>query len=512
MPGLFRINSNTAATFAQRQLSATNETLSKSRERLASGKRINSAADDAAGLAVSNRLEYQFKGQERCQKNAQDAISMLQTAEGGYQAVNSKLQRLRELAIQAANDSLTTRDRQALEEERQQLTEEIDRLHETVEFNGKKLLQGFGEGKNIWNRIKQSVLTAQAGGNPEDVKVTISFTPNGTSTDEGPGNNPQDYFDGAGAGQVTEAEFQQEVISAFEEWSRVCKELWGFELDVTNLGLEDNTSPPSEYGQDSYQLDQNGDGTVEPGEPGDFRVSMPSIDGQYSIISQGSSPGGILGTEGKFGGDMYFDHDDDWRRDGVTSGGDPGSLSVKNLAVTLIGQGLGLETNSNSDSVMCSTASLQSFSTEHGGSIPEIDQQALKQLYEEEPLKFHVGPNRDETIQVYLEEINSYSLKINNSRFTSRENAERTIETYTEAINHMNETRARVGSKINRLESTISSLGIRKENTQASKSQIKDAEISKVATKNSRSQILMKAGQSVLAQANTTPKLALQLL
>jgi flagellin len=512
MAGLFRINNNTTATFARRQLGNASARLNESQERLASGKRINSASDDAAGLAISEKLTQQRTGLNQASQNAQDAISLLQTAEGGYKSINSILQRLRELAVRASNDSLTNEDRRKIEQERQQLTEQIDQYHDQVDFNGIKLLQGLGEGGDVWENIRQSVATSLAGGSPSDVDVTVSFTPTGTPTNNGPSNTPQDYQDPTGPGSVNQNEFQNQVVSALEEWSQVMQGEWGFELDITNLGVEDDTNPPSTSGEPSYDLDEDDDGTVDPGEPGDFRVSMPSIDGTFGIVGNGFSPGGNLGETGEVGGDLYFDRDDDWRRDSVSAGTDPGSLSVKNIAVSLFGTALGLDTNTNPDSVMNNSASLQSFSTEHGGSIPNVDRNALKSLYESKPLQFHVGSNRDETISVFLQEVSSRSLKIRNVNLETRESAEQAIQAYTSAIDRLSKIRARVGGKINRFETTIDFVEEQEENTQASNSRIEDADIAEETVKRTRQNILLQAGTSVLAQANTSPELALQLL
>ncbi|HEY3315687.1 MAG TPA: flagellin [Bacillota bacterium] len=137
-----RINQNIAALNAWRNLTRTDETLNKSLERLSSGVRINRAADDAAGLAISEKMRAQIRGINQAQRNAQDAISLIQTAEGALNESHGILQRMRELAVQAASDTLTSSDRQEIQKEFDQLTSEIDRIATTTEFNTKKLLNG----------------------------------------------------------------------------------------------------------------------------------------------------------------------------------------------------------------------------------------------------------------------------------------------------------------------------------------------------------------------------------
>ncbi|MEL3960242.1 flagellinolysin [Lysinibacillus endophyticus] len=135
-----RINHNIAALNTHRQLNSANGTQSKSMEKLSSGLRINRAGDDAAGLAISEKMRGQIRGLDMASKNAQDGISLIQTAEGALNETHSILQRMRELATQAANDTYTDTDRQEIQKEINQLTSEVNRIGNTTEFNTKKLL------------------------------------------------------------------------------------------------------------------------------------------------------------------------------------------------------------------------------------------------------------------------------------------------------------------------------------------------------------------------------------
>ncbi|KGX86799.1 flagellin N-terminal helical domain-containing protein [Pontibacillus marinus] len=137
-----RINHNIAALNTHRQLSQANNANQQSMEKLSSGLRINRAGDDAAGLAISEKMRGQIRGLEQAERNAQDGISMIQTAEGALNETHSILQRMRELSVQGANDTATDADRAELQKEVSQLKEEIDRISNTTEFNTKKLLNG----------------------------------------------------------------------------------------------------------------------------------------------------------------------------------------------------------------------------------------------------------------------------------------------------------------------------------------------------------------------------------
>ena len=157
-----RINTNIEAFNAHRQLAATSDRASKSMERLSSGYRINRAADDAAGLAISEKLRGQIRGLSQAQRNAQDGVSLVQTAEGSLNEVHSMLQRVRELAVQYSNGTLSTSDKAAITAEAAQLQSEIERIGTTTNFNGIKLLDG-----------SASTVSFQVGANDND-QITVT--------------------------------------------------------------------------------------------------------------------------------------------------------------------------------------------------------------------------------------------------------------------------------------------------------------------------------------------------
>ena len=137
-----RVNTNIEAFDAHRNLSSTQMQLSKSMQKLSSGLRINSAADDAAGLAISEKMRSQINGTDQAQRNAMDGISLVQTAEGAYNEMHSILQRVRELAVQAQNGTLSSADTAAIDQEVGQLTAELTRIAGNTQFNGLQVLSG----------------------------------------------------------------------------------------------------------------------------------------------------------------------------------------------------------------------------------------------------------------------------------------------------------------------------------------------------------------------------------
>ncbi|MFG3612557.1 flagellin Hag [Rummeliibacillus stabekisii] len=166
-----RINHNIAALNTYRQLNTANNAQSSSMEKLSSGLRINKAGDDAAGLAISEKMRGQIRGLDMASKNAQDGISLIQTAEGALNETHSILQRMRELAVQSSNDTNDdTTDRKAIQDEVDQLAREITRISETTEFNGKTLLDG-----TFTSASGGSALTFHIGAN-KDQNVTLNIS------------------------------------------------------------------------------------------------------------------------------------------------------------------------------------------------------------------------------------------------------------------------------------------------------------------------------------------------
>ena len=176
-----RINNNLMAMNTHRQLAITNGSSGKSIEKLSSGFRINRAGDDAAGLSISEKMRAQIRGLNMASKNAQDGISLIQTAEGALNETHAILQRMRELAVQSANDTNVTMDRAALQEEVTQLKEEITRIAKNTEFNTQKLLSGgisgikFQIGANETQEISLTINDMTASGSTLSVgSVSIS--------------------------------------------------------------------------------------------------------------------------------------------------------------------------------------------------------------------------------------------------------------------------------------------------------------------------------------------------
>lgn len=208
------INHNMMAMNTDRQLGINSGNGAKSIEKLSSGYRINRAGDDAAGLAISEKMRGQIRGLNQASRNAQDSISLIQTAEGALNETHSILQRMRELAVQSANDTNTTTDRESLQDEMTQLTREVDRIANTTEFNTKKLLNGDLDGGHVAKKGVVDTEGSFANGNVKLGKVTNASL--AAKTDVIKINITKDTFtDGAslsGTGTLSENQFSASAV------------------------------------------------------------------------------------------------------------------------------------------------------------------------------------------------------------------------------------------------------------------------------------------------------------
>ena len=167
------INHNMNALNAHRNMNVNNTAAGKSMEKLSSGLRINRAGDDAAGLAISEKMRGQIRGLTQASRNASDGISMIQTAEGALNETQNILQRMRELSVQSSNDTNTSEDRASIQKEIEQLTQEVDRIGNNTEFNTQSLLKGDGSTKLEETGIKFGTMTAGEDSTTKEAKLTL---------------------------------------------------------------------------------------------------------------------------------------------------------------------------------------------------------------------------------------------------------------------------------------------------------------------------------------------------
>ncbi|QZA33209.1 flagellin [Hydrogenibacillus sp. N12] len=469
-----RINHNISAMNAYRMLTLNNSNVAKSLEKLSSGLRINRAGDDAAGLAISEKMRGQIRGLDMAVKNAQDGISLIQTAEGALNETHAILQRMRELAVQAANDTNTAADRLALQKEIDQLKSEIDRIASTTEFNTKKLLDGTVGISAVLKDDKiglktVSVVNAEL---PSDTyKVTI-----GTAATVGvdiktntTGLSDTDFdFTAAASTGLKLGDYKLVVKDAatagFFDFYLYDKN--GVEVArATNVDFNDADGDSVKdnavlTGANGVQLTIKAGSTVQAGEmtlninakfdgAGDFAITNTNGGSMYSNAA------GLKIT------DSYFE-----------AGGFAFDLTID--AVT---------TADTSDVVVTNNA-----------------------------LTMHIGANTGQTMKIDVNKMDTTSLRVKDVDVTTQDGAETAITTLNTAIEKVSAERAKLGAFQNRLEHTINNLGTASENLSAAESRIRDVDMAKEMMEFTKNSILTQAAQAMLAQANQVPQGVLQLL
>jgi flagellin len=303
-----RINTNVAALNSYNQLKNTQNNLSKSLSRLSSGKRINGAADDAAGLAISEKMGSQTRGLAQAQRNAQDGISMIQTAEGALKESHSILQRMRELSVQSANDTNTSADREEIQKEVNQLAEELTRIGETTEFNTQKLLDGSlddtkfqigaNEGQNMEIAINDMQATAL------NVNGDAEFKTAGTYTSGG-GTGP---LETAGSGTYTVVKTDDGNYNLMDGDTKLASGSDGLtftDTDGSGTVVFNDTVTGGEVTIDATNGSSGSTGTASVDselQPGDYTVStdgssIENYDGD--VVATWDSADGYIDSEGE---------------------------------------------------------------------------------------------------------------------------------------------------------------------------------------------------------------------
>ena len=468
-----RINTNVAALNSYNQLKNTQNNLSQSLERLSSGKRINSAADDAAGLAISEKMNAQVNGLGQAQRNAQDGISMIQTAEGALKESHSILQRMRELSVQAANDTNTQADREEIQKEVNQLTSELDRISTDTEFNTQKLLNGnkaakaemLGSGTNITG----SELTNES---LESGTYSVSVD-SVTTTDVASGS-----FSSGGTGMSVSGAITSSGNSA---------DAGNYEIEVSDV----KTSGSSKIA-DFTLRDSNGNELASKAS-GVVSGTVTDISlGDYTLQSSGASGvanAGSISFETDINASLTV-NDSNGDEVGSVTSGSATDASASGVSSEISVDGFG---NFEVGTDLVSGASDDIDVTNNGATL-------------------QIGANEDQNTVAAMNNMSSEALEVNNVDLTTQSGANSAIATIDDAIEQVSAERSKLGAVQNRLEHTINNLNTSQENLTAAESRISDVDMAKEMMNMSKQQILSQAGTAMMAQANQMPQGVLQLL
>ena len=457
------VQHNMQAMNANRMLNITTSSQAKATEKLSSGYKINRAADDAAGLSISEKMRKQIKGLDQASTNAQDGISAVQTAEGALTEVHSMLQRMNELTVQASNGTNSESDREAIQNEISQLTTEIDRVAETTKFNETYLLKGNG---------KVSTVKIHA----QDAGLTGTLTGIGTGT----------------------ATFKMAALKNGESISIGSK---GYRIGTTVTAIKAQVP-----GTTNSIVTINGT---------EYKIAtkISAADYQYkqddlkSIIKDGDKV--IIGTQ------TYIAMVDA-NNDGV--GDNDGSVISANQAYKLIKEELrkassiGADPGKEAKVGAAPTGEYTQTHTQVSFTITEGSVKTTQGLQ----MGLHVGADADGTnkITFTIDTLTSAGLGIQNLGIVDNTGAKATyaIDAIADALQKVSAQRSALGAVQNRLEHTINNLDNVVENTTSAESQIRDTDMAEEMVEYSKNNILAQAGQSMLAQANQATQGVMSLL
>jgi flagellin len=537
---IMRINHNISALNTYRQLTMNTTAGSKSLEKLSSGYRINRAGDDAAGLSISEKMRGQIRGLEQASRNAQDGISLIQTAEGALNETHAILQRMRELAVQASTDTNTLDDRKEIQKEINQLLEEIDRIADNTEFNTKKLINGDLAAKKA---------EAPASGDPstpastyEAAVVTgdviesfdfsgagaVSFSINGTTIDfdsalDGIDDVVSAINDALSEDDVpitAEASGNALVLTANDTTTSIT--IAGDAGDLSRVGLEAGMTEPTQI-------------PADPADPADPPAAPADGEPEGAVIHIGANEGQNLKITIESMRTDAIGGGDDSSEAGVAAVtgseiADATALdfSSTNLVFELNGTEITLDSNAYSNVADVADA-IQTALTTGGNETVTVTAEGNSIVItaaEGEDIvivEASTGNLSDIGLTAGTTPAAAVGGTIGSLRVADVDNAEEggvltqagadaAITNINTAITQVSAERSRLGAIQNRLEHTIKNLDNAAENLTASESRIRDVDMAKEMMEFTKNNILQQAAQAMLAQANMQPQGILQLL
>ena len=478
------VQHNMQAANANRMLNVTTSAQSKSTEKLSSGYKINRAADDAAGLTISEKMRKQIKGLDRASTNAQDGVSAVQTAEGALTEVHSMLQRMNELATQAANGTNSKdSDRQAIQDEIDQLTTEIDRVSETTKFNETYLLKGEAGTKTINMKAHDAGLKGTLTDNGDG---TATFVMDALNAGDKVSIGGKSYTIGA-----TKADTDKLIDKALADTTHKDIIINGdtYKYIATKGNADDSDAANAKGGY--YK-----DGVVDP---------TNSTVKDATALKGIASAGATVSAAGKEITSMNATD----AAAGVKS--NDSTVITTDKAYELAGKEL-LAANSIGDTK--GSSNVVNANTNADGSFKITLGQA--EVANSLSFSLHVGADADMTnkIQVNIDAMDSASLGIKglNVKDDSGNAATYAVDAISDAISKVSSQRSSLGAVQNRLEHTINNLDNVVENTTTAESRIRDTDMAEEMVNYSKNNILAQAGQSMLAQANQSNQGVLSLL
>lgn len=473
------------------QLGLNTKAMNKSLERLSSGYRINKAADDSAGMAIARKMKTQIAALEQSSRNSADGISVIQTAEGALTEVHNMLQRMRELSVQAANGTLTVDDRQAIQDEINQLSSEIDRISTDTEFNTKTLLDGSLDRKSHSSSPYAKILSTNEKVIAGDYKVTVNAVPTQAEYEAGAGTaftGTDGKVSANEAGTITingesvtinEGETRTEVITKLRS---LCSRV---DVSMSVPEGEDFVADDAKY---TFA-------TLRYGKEEALEISCSS-EGLAKAL-------GISTSVSERGTDADVS---------IVTGA--GSLFSSTTTVNYEGSSA-IFTDYNGASLTLNLeemAKKEKENAQNPGAATTLEKNITISVFDAGSMVLQVGANEHQTLNVIIPEVSTKTLGIEGLNILSDAGAQRAISKVDAAVNKVSEVRAKLGAYQNRLESSISNVDTSSLNLEEALSRIEDVDMAEEMTKYTQYQVLVQASTSMLAQANEQPQSVLNLL
>ena len=507
------INTNSASLTAQRNLGMSQGALATSLQRLSSGLRINSAKDDAAGLAISDRMTSQVRGLDQARRNANDGVSLAQTAEGALSTANDMLQRIRELSVQSANATNSVNDRAALQAEANQLTSELDRLSVTTQFNGQNILDGtfgsanFQVGANANQTITATTTnfrtasfgnyrigasTANTSSGVGDLTTGSRVNANGSDAAETSRIQGGNFTINGSAGKTTIA------VDAGDTAKNVAS-LINSKFSSTNVSAHARTEI------DLNELSLNSG----------FSIEVQSNNATPLTVS--FSTGGTHNADGLAAGIKAFN-------DVASTSGVTAQLNLAGTGITLVnetGENINLGNKSAEGTLNAGGTQLASINEAGDASEPESGEKqegkatsvvGTGHLVLDSNKSFGLTNVSNTTDFFNTSSASSQLQSVSQIDISSVEGANRAINQVDSALGSVSDQRSSFGALQSRFASVISTLQVSGENLTIARSRILDTDYATETAALTRGQILQQAGTAMLAQANQVPNGVLALL
>lgn len=484
-----RINHNIPALKTNNILGKNNAAMEKSLERLSSGYRINCAADDAAGLAISQKMKTQIAGLNQASRNASDGISVIQTAEGALIEVEEMLQRMRELSVQAANGTSTDEDRLQLQAEVDQLKDEINRISETTEFNTKKLLDGTLDRRSYSSDPAVELISLSDAVNVRDYK----FYPN------------------------TPAEQAVLVTDPVKKVEGTAEEEYRLTINDTDITIKGGSTP-------SEILDQLNATCGNMGISVAFTNGVQDAEGNYETIpvEQVDADSCLIFKTNDYGSDAEIEiHASEELATALGIANGSMSVTGTDCTVTLSdanGEYTGF-TETSTVSINGDRVTVRDrddfemvFKVSGGAGKNADDGSVTVTVLDAGPMTLQIGANEGQTMEVRIPRVDVTTLDIETANIGTQEGAMAAITLFENAVNEVSAVRAKLGAYQNRLDHAINSLDVSAENLSEALSRIEDTDMASEMATYTQYQVLTQAATSMLAQANERPQNILNLL